>query len=95
MRLRQKTADPEKKIPDLTLYLEKYQFKNNQLKLGSEISVGSFGFICKGYAIGIVPDGSETEVCVEMVRKMSNDGVRLYDCDDEVRFNLTQFRSIS
>lgn len=84
-----RVAERESKntTPELPLYLEKYQFPEDQIKLGSRIGVGTFGFVFKGQALGIVPDESKTDVSVKMVKGMNNNGVRLYECDEEVGFN--------
>lgn len=91
MRLHQRAAELERKstTPTLPLYLEKYQFSKDQLKIGSRIGVGTFGFMFKGQALGIVSNESKTDIGVKMVKGMNNNGVRLYECDEEVRFNLT------
>lgn len=85
-----RVADLERKstTPELPLYLEKYQFPEDQIKLGSRIGVSSFGFVFKGHALGIVPDESKTDVSVKMVKGMNNNGVRLYECDEEVSSNF-------
>lgn len=80
----QKDAETKSTEPDLLLYLEKYQFPGDQLKIGSRIGVGAFGFMFKGRAQNIVTNKSEADVCVKMVKGMNNNGVRLYECDDEV-----------
>lgn len=87
MSYHQRAADLERrsKTLDLSLYLEKFKFPQEQLKLGQRIGVGSFGFVFKGRAQGIVANESETDVTVKMVKGMTNNGVRLYECDNEVR----------
>lgn len=84
-----RVAELERKstTPELPLYLEKYQFPEDQIKLGSRIGVGTFGFMFKGHALGIAPDESKTDVSVKIVKGMNNNGVRLYECDEEVCSN--------
>jgi len=81
MTYHKRAADLERrsKTLDLSLYLEKFKFPQEQLKIGQRIGVGSFGFVFKGRAQGIVVDESETDVTVKMVKGITNNGVRLYE----------------
>lgn len=83
-------VDHERKstMPDLPFYLAKYKFPQDQLKFGPRIGVGAFGFTFKGRAQGIALNESETDVNIKMVKGMTSNGVRLYECDHEVSFDV-------
>lgn len=76
-------GNPKAINPDLPLvdqvellpYDKKYEFPEDQLKLGVHLGSGAYGVVLKAIAKNIVPGETETTVAIKMAKDASNNQV--------------------